>query len=344
MKIACITDTHFGARGDNVAFDNFFRKFYEDIFFPELHKRKIKQVIHLGDCFDRRKYINYNSLKTCKEYFFDPLFQNDMKVDMIVGNHDTFFKNTNDVNSPELLLKEYSNITTFDRPTIQEYDGLGVLFLPWICTDNYQTAMSIIEKNETNVCFGHLELEGFMMWKGQENKEGMSPKVFKNYEVVASGHFHHRHKKNNICYLGNPYEMFWNDYGDVRGFNIFDTDTLEFEFVKNPYTMFEVINYDGNNLPDPSTFKEKFVKVNVVDKVNQYEYDNYLEKLYSNNPQEVKIIDELVEGQDEIQDNLDVSDTITLLDQYIDGIESKLDKSKIKNVMKDLYSKAQNLG
>lgn len=344
MKIACVTDTHFGARGDNVAFDNFFRKFYEDVFFPELHKRKIKQVIHLGDCFDRRKYINYNSLKTCKEYFFDPLFQNDMKVDMIVGNHDTFFKNTNDVNSPELLLKQYSNITTFDRPTIQEYDGLGILLLPWICTDNYQTAMTILEKNETNVCFGHLELEGFMMWKGQENKEGMSPKVFKRYDVVASGHFHHRHTKNNIHYLGNPYQMFWNDYGDVRGFHIFDTDTLQFEFIKNPYTMFEVINYDGKTLPDPHTLKEKFVKVNVVDKVNQYEYDNYLEKIYSNNPQEVKIIDELVEGQDDIQDNLDVSDTITLLDQYIDGIESKLDRGKIKDVMKDLYLKAQNLG
>jgi predicted phosphodiesterase len=59
MKIALITDTHFGARSDSIPFDNFFRKFYDNIFFPTLAQEHITSVIHLGDCFDRRKYINF---------------------------------------------------------------------------------------------------------------------------------------------------------------------------------------------------------------------------------------------------------------------------------------------
>ena len=58
MKIALITDTHFGARNDSLLFLDFFRKFYENIFFPTLKERGIKEIIHLGDVVDRRKFIN----------------------------------------------------------------------------------------------------------------------------------------------------------------------------------------------------------------------------------------------------------------------------------------------
>ena len=63
MKIALVTDTHFGARSDSQAFDAYFKKFYQEVFFSEIDKRKITKIIHLGDCFDRRKYVNFNSLQ-----------------------------------------------------------------------------------------------------------------------------------------------------------------------------------------------------------------------------------------------------------------------------------------
>ena len=47
--------------------------------------------------------------------------------------------------------------------------------------------------------------------------------------------------------LGNPYQMFWNDVDDKRGFHIFDTETNELEFIENPYTIFERIYYEDNN-------------------------------------------------------------------------------------------------
>jgi hypothetical protein len=38
LKIALVTDTHFGARNDNQNVNDYFYKFYDNIFFPELEK------------------------------------------------------------------------------------------------------------------------------------------------------------------------------------------------------------------------------------------------------------------------------------------------------------------
>lgn len=345
MKIALVTDTHFGGRNDNGSFDNFFKKFYEEIFFPELDKRNIKDIFHLGDCFDRRKYINFDSLRSCREYFFDKALKKNIHIDMIVGNHDTYFKNTNDVNSPELLLREYNNITIHSKPKTITLDNTQVLVLPWICTDNYNESIKHIQETKAKVCFGHLELEGYQMWKGQENKEGFDPKHFIHFDLVCSGHFHHRHTKGNITYLGNPYEMFWNDFDDTRGFHIFDTKTLELEFIKNPFTMFEKVYYDDTQtLPNVDIYKDKVVKLVVVNKNDYSQYDKFLDKLYKTNPIEIKIIEDFSEFESDLLDDeeIDLTDTMTLVSQYVDALETDVDKERLKTLMKTLYVEAQD--
>ena len=345
MKIALITDLHFGGRSDSLTFDAFFEKFYAEKFFPILDERKIETVVCLGDTFDRRKYINFNSLQNCKRYFFDELEKRDISVFMIVGNHDVTFKNTNNVNSPELLLKEYNNITTYISPETINIGGRDILMLPWICTDNYEESIKHIEETTAKVCFGHLELEGFQMWKGQENKEGFDPKLFRNFDLVCSGHFHHRHTKGNITYLGNPYEMFWNDFEDQRGFHIFHTETLELEFIKNPFTMFEKVYYDDTQTtPNVDNYKDKVVKLIVVNKNDHTAYDKFLDKLYKVNPIEVKIVEDFSEFESDLLDDedVDLTDTLTLVSQYVDALETDVDKERLKTLMKTLYVEAQD--
>ena len=58
MKIALLNDTHFGARNDSLIFDDYFYKFYDNIF-SYLKEHNIKTLIHLGDIVDRRKFINF---------------------------------------------------------------------------------------------------------------------------------------------------------------------------------------------------------------------------------------------------------------------------------------------
>ena len=242
-KIALVTDTHFGARSDSIPFDNFFRRFYEEIFFPEIDKRGIRTIVHLGDCFDRLKYINFNTLSSCRNYFFDEIKKRDIELHMIVGNHDTFFKNTNDVNSPRLLLKDYE-FNVIDTPSELVFDdGSKIFMMPWICTDNYNQSMEAIKTTDAQVLFGHFEIAGFQMYKGHENDEGFDPKIFEKFDTVCSGHFHHRSSNGNINYLGNPYELTWADFEDPRGFHIFDTSERSLDFIHNPFTIFSKIYY-----------------------------------------------------------------------------------------------------
>jgi DNA repair exonuclease SbcCD nuclease subunit len=348
MKIALITDTHFGARSDSLPFDNFFRKFYDEVFFPTLTRERITTVIHLGDCFDRRKYINFNILRNCREYFFNRLEENGIVVHMLTGNHDTYFKNTNEVNSPDLLLNDYPNIVTYGSPDTLELDHFNILMLPWICADNYAECMEAIKNSTAPVLMGHLELAGFVMHRGQQSEDGMDPKIFDKFDLVCSGHFHHRSRKGNIQYLGNPYEMTWNDFDDPRGFHILDTKTQELTFVANPYTMFEKFSYDDTKFDpasfDVNTFAEKNVKLVVVNKTDFAKFDAFIDRLYRAGLLELKIIEDFSEFEADALDdeNLDLEDTLSLLNTFVDSTETDASKDRIKTLLKELYVEAQN--
>ena len=287
-------------------------------------------------------------MSSCRNYFFDEIKKRDIELHMIVGNHDTFFKNTNDVNSPRLLLKDYE-FNVIDSPSELEFDdGSKIFMMPWICTDNYNQSMEAIKTTNAQVLFGHFEIAGFQMYKGHENDEGFDPKIFEKFDLVCSGHFHHRSSKGNITYLGNPYEMTWADYDDARGFHIFDTSARSLEFIQNPFTIFSKIYYDDEKVDprsvDVSQYANQHIKLIVVNKKDYYKYDQFIDRLYKINPLELKIIEDLSEFEaDAMGDQeVDLEDTVTLLSQYVDNLETEADKERIKTLMKTLYVEAQN--
>jgi len=348
LKVAIITDQHFGARNDSVAFLDFYQQFYDNTFFPTLDASDIDSVLILGDTFDRRKYVNFYSLDRSKKMFFDQLEKRNIKVYMIAGNHDTYFKNTNEVNSPELLLAEYTNIALINKASDIVVHDTSVCFVPWICPDNYDESLQVINSSKAEVCMGHFEIAGFAMYRGMESHEGLSKDLFKKFDMVFSGHYHHRSNDSHIYYLGNPYELTWQDFNDPRGFHLFDLQTRELEFIGNPYTMFERIEYD-DSLVDPSissynNLKNKYVKVIVVNKNDLYKFDKFITKVYDSNPYEVKIIENFSEySEGEIDSDINLEDTLDVLSTYVDSIETDYDKEKIKSFMKSLYTEAINL-
>lgn len=349
MKLALITDTHFGARGDSQNFDDYFRRFYTEVFFPYLKQQGIKTVFHLGDIFDRRKFINFNTLKSCREYFFDQLVANDIQCHMIVGNHDTYFKNTNEVNSPELLIaREYqNNVHVYSTPTNVTIEDFSVLMMPWICSDNYADCIQSINESVAPVMFGHLELEGFNMYKGQLNEHGMDRKVFDKFDLVVSGHFHHRSSQDNITYMGNPYALTWNDYDDPRGFSILDTETLSMDMIVNPFEIFAKYLYDDTRMDpdeiDVTQFANKMVKLVIVNKSDFYKYDRFMDRLYKQDLIELKVIEDFSEFEaDAVDDEINLEDTISLLNGFVDGVETDADKGRIKSLLKELYIEAQH--
>ena len=245
MKIAIITDTHYGCRRSSKPFHDYFQKFYDDIFFPELEKRGIKECIHMGDAFDNRKSIDFWGFDWAfRKNVYDRFRDLGVKVWQLAGNHDTYFKNTNEVNSIDSLLKDYDNIIPISSPDEYDINGYKAFMIPWICDANIDETKKKIKKTKTNVAFGHLEITGFQLYPGCIQQGGISKDLFKKFEFVFSGHYHTRSNDGQVYYLGNPYQMYWNDAGDIRGFNIFDTETYEMEFIENPYNMFEKVYYE----------------------------------------------------------------------------------------------------
>jgi len=348
MRVAIITDQHFGARNDSTAFLDFYEKFYNDTFFSTLDSNNIESVLILGDTFDRRKYVNFYSLDRAKKMFFDKLEERGIKVFMIAGNHDTYFKNTNEVNSPELLLAEYTNIHLINKAQDIIVHDTPICFVPWICPDNYDESIETINASKAEICMGHFEIAGFAMYRGMESHEGLSKDLFKRFDMVFSGHYHHRSDDGHIYYLGNPYELTWQDYNDPRGFHLFDLQTRQLEFIRNPNTMFERVEYD-DSLIDPSVadythLSNKYVKIVVVNKNDFYKFDKFITKVYNVNPYEVKIIEDFSEfSEGEIDSDINLEDTLDVLSNYIDSVETDLDKDRVKTFMKSLYTEAINL-
>ena len=348
MKVVIITDQHFGARNDSIAFLDFYQKFYDNTFFPTLDASGIDTVLVLGDTFDRRKYVNFYALDRAKKMFFDKLEERGITVYMLAGNHDTYFKNTNEVNSPDLLLAEYNNIEVIDEPKTINVNGFEVCMLPWICPENYTQSLDEIKNTTATLCMGHLEIAGFAMYRGMESHEGFSAETFNKFDLVFSGHYHHRSNDRNIYYLGNPYELTWQDYNDPRGFHLFDFTNRQLDFVENPYRMFERLEYTDKEVEpidlDQLELKDKYIKLVVLEKTDFYKFDKFIQKLYNKGCHEIKIIEDMSEFQDgEIGEELNLEDTVSVLTHYIDSIETDVDKEQIKTYMRTLYTEAINI-
>ena len=343
MKVLLITDQHFGVRNDNQHFINHYRKYYSKVVIPFIKAYGITEIIDLGDTFDKRKSVNFMSLEAAKEMWFDPIKDIGCKMTALVGNHDIYYKNTLRINAPNELLGDY-DIDVIDEPTTRNYDGTDILFLPWICDENRDDTFRSITKSTAPVCMGHLELNGFEAHPGHVMNMGMDTNPFSKFERVFTGHYHMKSTKGNISYLGNPYQLYWNDYGCKRGFHVFDTETLKTTFYRNPYDMFYKLYYDNGvrNEIHPSDLEGTFVKLIVEDKGDQTKFDYAVRQLQSWGLADLKIIEDLsVEMEDSLV--LETEDTITLLDKYIDEIDLPVDSENVKSIMRSLYVEACEL-
>jgi len=342
VKVGLICDTHYGAKKTSQHLHDYFELFYKNVFFPTLKEKNIKTIIHMGDCFDNRKSIDFKALEWSKRVVFDPAAEMGITIHLVTGNHDVYFKNTNSVNSPGLLLQTYSNIKTYSDPTEVNIGGLKILFLPWINQENEAKTLKIIEKTTSKCAMGHLELQGFRVNRQLIMEHGLESKLFEKFDRVYSGHYHTRSNNGKVFYLGNPYEMYWTDVNDTRGFHIFDTETLEHTPINNPYKLFYNIYYEDTpyQLFDTTEYENKIVKVIVRKKSKQKDFEKFIDKLYTAGIQDLKIVENF-----DIQENEDFEideeeNTMSILNRYIDEAEFEFDKNIIKGIFQDLYRQA----
>ena len=355
MKIALITDQHFGGKQDSLNFLNHIENFYTNQFFPYLAGAKIDTVIDLGDTFDRRKFVNFNTLDKVKQFYFDVLLERNITLHSIVGNHSTYYRNTNSVNSSELLYGHYENVSTYSSPETIHVGNADIDLIPWLNSENYDETIEFIRNSKSQIALGHLEVAGFAMYKGYNAEDGISKSLFRSYEIVCSGHYHHKSTEDNINYLGAPYEITWSDYDDPRGFHVLDTETREIKFIRNNFRLFEKIYYDDTNIDystvDAGHYKDKIVKLIVENKNKPIDYETFVDRLYSSDLADLTILEDLSEYsaryEGDAEDDIEVGNTSDFLDEYVDGMSTdnakKDERTKIKKLLKVIYDEALNM-
>ena len=343
--IALVTDQHFGVRNNSQIFLEYQLDFYEDVFFPALEEYNVEEIIDLGDTFDRRKSIDFNILHQVKERYYRKLQNMGKTLYSIVGNHTAYYKNTNRVNTLNLVLSDFDNIVIIEDPEILRVNEMDVLMMPWINDENKEQAFQLLQQKH-QYCFGHLEINGFEMYSGHVHRDGeFDSSLFSNVEHVFSGHFHKKNKKGNIMYLGNPYQLTWGDYGDVRGFHLLNLKTSKLKFIENPYQMFHTIEYtEAPKKINFDEYKNSYVKVICRKKGSVTKFENFVKKLLASNPIDVVIIEnENVFEIDEMED-FEEENTAEICRsssrKYIDE-NSISNGAKIENKILSLLNKAE---
>lgn len=343
MKVGIIADTHFGVRGDDPNIRANQVRFMREVFLPTLKSRGITRVVHLGDLFDRRKYVNYVTAKACWDSLIYPLHEAGIQTDYVVGNHDCYYRNTNELNSIQTLYAD--KVTVVSRPERRVIDGRICLLVPWIADDNRQESMEMLASPH-EVVLGHLELTGFVMQRGQVCEGGMDPSVLDKSRLVLSGHFHCRSRRGDIEYVGSTGQYTWADYGDERGFTVLDTDTLETEHIVNPFETFTKISYDDENEREVDVMRRlskaqlegKYVKLMVTSKTDPYLLERVIDKVESSGVVDLQVVEgtrsDEVDFDPESVHIIDETDTLKVLVEMVQDPEGK-------EVMKELYTKAQ---
>ena len=351
MKIALITDTHWGVRNDSLIMHNQMKRFLDDIFFPSLIENNIDTVVHLGDLVDRRKYINYLTAKRLRDDFLNPIWEKGITMHIIAGNHDTFYKNTNEVNSlKELVSGKYDNVHIWDQlPINWNFDGTNILLLPWICDENRDATLEAIKNSKSPIVMGHLELNGYEMYRGHISDHGDDPKIFDKFDLVCSGHYHTRSNSSNIFYLGTPAQYTWSDYNDDKGFHILDTETRTLTFIQNPYTSFKKFFYDDLNkqmdevlLFDANEFKDCYVKVVVKNKTNPYWFDLVIDRLEKSGAADLQVVEDHFNLDLEADSDIvnEAEDTMSIVRKFIGSMNINTDKKRVETIIQNLYIEA----
>lgn len=350
MKIAIISDIHVGVRNDSQIFLNHYKEFFEEVFFPTLEARGIKTIVDLGDIFDRRKYINFNTFNSFKKVYFEKLNSDGYVLYQNIGNHDTFYRSTNEVNSPRLLLsEEFDNFILIEDDVLEiEFDQTKFAIVPWINPSNQIKILDQMAKTDARVCLGHFQITGFEMARGSICSQGLDQALFTKFDLTLSGHFHNKTRHGNIMYVGSPFQTTWGDFDITKGFHILDTDTLEMEFIENKKSMFNKIVFNDQELSDEfcEQFRNTYIKVIIDDQSNQYRLEQFVNKLKEYQPADLKVIKVApILDDTKLEDAAEVEDTLTVIKQYIENDKrlSDTERDISKNIALELYQEALHM-
>ena len=235
-KIFLISDTHIGLGYPN-SVDKWFKvhqEYFSDFFIPLLKERLSPGdiVVHLGDLFDNRNVIPINLLN----YGMDVVeeISNIAPLHIIVGNHDLWSKSASEINTIRPF-RWIPNVSIYDKTSKIEFNGVKICMMPYI-EKRLEQIKLINEFKDCDYLFCHSDLNGCKMHLtsvAHKNSDKIDIEDFNFFRKVKSGHVHLVQSNKHFSFVGSPFQMDRNDYGDQKGIFIIDTNDDTEEFIPN---------------------------------------------------------------------------------------------------------------
>ena len=345
MKSAFITDTHLGARNSSKVFRELFRSYYKEVFFPYIKKNNITHIFHGGDFFDNRNSVTLNDIDFVINEFLPLLEDSGATMYVLSGNHDVAYKNTNRINSLALL-KRSPNVRIVDSDLeVIDLEHRKLVMCPWINNENEEHLVKSLQKyaNDDHILLGHLEVVGAKMYKNSKLSEhGFKPSDLKGFHQVLSGHFHHRSTIGNITYLGALFHYNWQDYGDWRGFSVYDSESDTWELVENEYCLFTQLDFHGDDLlnmskQDLKDYTEgQIVRIVINEDYNRVDLKEVVHKIESFNPISIDVVDNtIIEQAEQVNEDIEISEVKTIDDYFAEYVNDDQDLIQLFNEIKE---------
>ena len=342
-KVCCIADLHIGVHQNSIFWHETALKWAEWLK-DELIKKKIKDIFILGDLYHYRDEIAVNTIHVVNQIL---RLWNDFNIVILVGNHDSFYKDRSDVNSLSIL-DGWKNILVVSEPTTYTILGKKATFLPW--------GANLKEVEKSDVLFGHLEIESFKMNSHKHCDHGMkTTDLLKKADLIMTGHFHLRDERKysdkTILYVGNPFEMDFGDTGSTKGYYILDFKDLTYNFYENllspkhkKLTITELLNFKSLSAAEVRDFVgNNIVKLQVDKKISSDNIELLIQKISTYKPfnlaVDYSLYDNSITVNEEQPYDLSGVDMSKAIEEFILLLD--IDKKEdVSRYCLDLYKKA----
>ena len=302
-KIALVGDLHIGVNKNSEEFYEISRKWMR-YFIDECVERKINHVFVLGDWHHYRDEISVMTLDVSSEIM--NMFPKNIKVHILTGNHDCYFKDNSDIHSLQMF-KGWENVIVYDKlELIKSVGGKKIGVVPWGFENE--------EVGKVDYVFGHFEIKNFKMNNYTVCSKGVdSSSLVKSGADVYTGHFHKfqnkKYKSGSITYVGSPFQHNFNDVDNENGFHILDTKTGGCEFIKNDnsFPQFKYVKVSKLKELNLDEISNNYIKLQIDTEVKEAALDKLVIKINSKKPVSL-IIDDITMKKD--VDNIDLDDNI----------------------------------
>jgi UDP-2,3-diacylglucosamine pyrophosphatase LpxH len=350
-RVWFITDTHLGVRNNSTEWVEIIENYFDNFFFPLIEKnyQPGDVLLLLGDFFDSRQSVNLKVLNLGVDLAerFSNIFVDG--IWLLVGNHDIFGKNTNDINSLKSI-KWIPGVTIFEEPCSLKLGNKTFFMMPWRKDSNEEeNCLDSAEPHDYLCC--HCDIRGLKFNKFVNVEHGANIDKFRKFSRVFSGHIHYGQTLGNIIMLGSPYEITRSDSGNKKGIYLLNLESDSLEFFENTLS------------PKFKRFHFEEILEKTIDEVNQEFNNNFVDvmidpmialkaplniltdsiqkprriQFHPHDPNQAISLTEKL--KDKASGNFDVMDFVT---EYVQEMEmTENEKSKILKTISKIYSIVQ---